>query len=173
MSGHDRKIHEKQTPGRPKCFSSPSGGRTPQGGGLGGALSLSDHALGAQCLATPSTRQPTRARGVALAAAKTGSKTPSLRAFAACLALCTPASGPLSGRANNRARKPCATVGVHYRALGRPAVADHPGPETGLRWTGRRLGHRLGRLVACGTPPSVEARESRHSDRSGSHTSAS
>ena len=29
---------EKQTPGRPKCFSSPSGGRTPQGGGLGGAL---------------------------------------------------------------------------------------------------------------------------------------
>ena len=30
-------THEKQTPGRPKCFSSPSGGRTPQGGGLGGA----------------------------------------------------------------------------------------------------------------------------------------
>ena len=29
---------EKQTPGRPKCFSSPSGGRTPHGGGLGGAL---------------------------------------------------------------------------------------------------------------------------------------
>ena len=29
---------EKQTPGRPKCFSSPLGGRTPQGGGLGGAL---------------------------------------------------------------------------------------------------------------------------------------
>ena len=41
MSGHDRKTHEKQTPGRPKCFSSPSGGRTPQGGGLGGALRLS------------------------------------------------------------------------------------------------------------------------------------
>ena len=31
-------AHEKQTPGRPKCFSSPSGGRTPQSGGLGGAL---------------------------------------------------------------------------------------------------------------------------------------
>ncbi len=30
-------AHEKQTPGRPKCFSSPSGGRAPQGGGLGGA----------------------------------------------------------------------------------------------------------------------------------------
>ena len=30
--------HEKQTPGRPKCFSSASGGGTPQGGGLGGAL---------------------------------------------------------------------------------------------------------------------------------------
>ena len=29
--------HEKQTPGRPKCFSFPLGGRTPQGGGLGGA----------------------------------------------------------------------------------------------------------------------------------------
>ena len=29
---------EKRTPGRPKCFSSPSGGRSPQGGGLGGAL---------------------------------------------------------------------------------------------------------------------------------------
>ena len=28
---------EKQTPGRPKCFSSPLMGRTPQGGGLGGA----------------------------------------------------------------------------------------------------------------------------------------
>ena len=32
------KSHEKQTPGRPKCFSSPLGGRTPQGGGLGGAV---------------------------------------------------------------------------------------------------------------------------------------
>jgi hypothetical protein len=29
---------EKQTPGRPTCFSSPSGRRMPQGGGLGGAL---------------------------------------------------------------------------------------------------------------------------------------
>ena len=28
---------EKQALGRPKCFSSPSGGRSPQGGGLGGA----------------------------------------------------------------------------------------------------------------------------------------
>ena len=36
-------THEKQTPGRPTCFSSPSGGRTPQGGGLGGALTLSPH----------------------------------------------------------------------------------------------------------------------------------
>ena len=34
---------EKQTPGRPTCFSSPSGRRTPQGGGLGGALRLSPH----------------------------------------------------------------------------------------------------------------------------------
>ncbi len=31
-------THEKQTPGRPKCFPSPSGGRAPQSGGLGGAL---------------------------------------------------------------------------------------------------------------------------------------
>ena len=137
-------------------------------------LSASQITRSARSVATRSTRQPTLARGGAPAAAKTGPRPPILRAFAAGLALCARASGPLSGRANNRARKPCATVGVHYRALGsRPAVADHPGPETGLRWPCRMLRHRLGRLVACGTPPSVEARGSRHSDRSGSHTSAS
>ncbi len=31
-----QRAHEKQTPGRPKCFSSPSGGRAPHGGDLGG-----------------------------------------------------------------------------------------------------------------------------------------
>ena len=31
-------FHDQPTPGRPICFSSPSGGRTRQGGGLGGAL---------------------------------------------------------------------------------------------------------------------------------------
>ena len=37
-----RQAHEKQTPGRPKCFSSPSGGRTPHGGGLGGTPRFAD-----------------------------------------------------------------------------------------------------------------------------------
>ncbi len=46
------KFHEKQTPGRPKCFSSPSGGRAPQGGGLGGALALPRGVLLAAAMAT-------------------------------------------------------------------------------------------------------------------------
>ena len=41
--------HEKQTPGRPKSFSSPSGGQAPQGGGPGGALEYEDHVANWLC----------------------------------------------------------------------------------------------------------------------------
>ena len=68
---------EKQMPGRPKCFSSPSGGPAPHGGGLGGALVRDVHRI------QPWLQSPLRASVLAAAVllASCGGGTAQVEAF--------------------------------------------------------------------------------------------